>query len=203
MLLLKSPKRLKGFSIAEVVLSSFLLTTGMVTIMSLFSLSHRSSSDSRDVIIATQLAQEGVELVRNVRDNNIAYRTENWTTGDNCSTSTSVDCDPFRYFPDGMGRRCVISYDSSPTSDISCSGTPATALALNNAGLYQHGGGVTSTRFHRLLKIDHTSGSDTARIQSFVSWQDPGSNLNGNGATTWCIPYNKCVYTELLLYNWK
>ncbi len=195
---------LQGFTIAEVLLAGFILTVGMVTVMSLFSASHRQSTDTRSVIIATGLAQEGAEIVRNIRDNNIAYRAKNWTAGDNCSTSTLGNCDPFRYFPNVANQLCTISYNSSVTADMSCPGSPSTLLSLDGNGLYQHGGG-TATRFYRLLKIDHTGGADTARVQSFVSWKPngPGSSLNGNGAVGNCTLATQCVYTELLLNNWK
>ncbi|MGB3072721.1 MAG: hypothetical protein WBB68_00445 [Candidatus Moraniibacteriota bacterium] len=190
---------IKGFTIAEVLLSGFVLTVGMVTVMSLFSASHRQSFDTRNVIIASGLAQEGAEIVRNIRDNNIAYRTKNWTTGDNCSTSTSGNCDPFRYFPTAANERCTASFGDTT---FNCS-SPSFALGMNGNGLYQHGAGITASRFFRVLKIDQSGSADSARVQSFVSWQDPGSNLNGSGAVAWCTLGNQCVYTELFLDNWK
>lgn len=194
-------RKLRAFSIAEVVLSAFVLTTGIISVMSLFAAAHRGSLDTRNIIIAAELAQEGVEVARNVRDNNIAYRTENWTTGDNCSTSTSGNCDPFRYFPNGVSQRCSVNYNSTGSSAFTC---PITQPQVNisNTGLYHNAGG-TRTSFFRIIKINHIASSETARIESFVSWQDPGSNLNGPGAIAWCTPYNKCVYTELLLSAWK
>jgi Tfp pilus assembly protein PilV len=194
-------RKLSAFSIPEVVLSAFVLTTGIISVMSLFSAAHRGSFDTRNVIIASELAQEGVEVARNIRDNNTAYRVENWTTGDNCQASMAGNCDPFRYFPNGGNSRCSLNYNSAGSSAFTC---PITQTWINtsNTGLYHQAGG-TATRFFRIIKIDHTGGSSTARIQSFVSWRDPGSNLNSNGATAWCTPYNQCVYTELLLSTWK
>lgn len=208
--MLKSPflKHLPAFSIAEVMLSAFVLTTGIIAVMSLYTVSHRSSSDIRNVITASELAQEGVEVARNIRDNNAAYRADNWTTGDNCSTSTSGNCDPFRYFPNGANGPCnganrivTVNYNSSGGTAFTC---PPTQPLINtsNTGFFHNGGG-TATRFYRLLKIDHTAGSDTARVQSFTTWQNPGSSLNGNGALGWCTLDHRCVYTELFLSRWK
>jgi Tfp pilus assembly protein PilV len=190
---------IKGFTIAEVLLSGFVLTVGMVTVMSLFSASHRQSFDTRNVIIASGLAQEGAEIARNIRDNNLAYRTKNWTTGDTCSTSMTGNCDPFRSFPTTANQRCAASYGDAT---FTCS-NPTFALGLNGNGLYQHGAGVAASRFYRVLKINHASGGDTARVQSFVIWQNPGSNLDDDGAVSWCTIGNQCVYTELFLDNWK
>jgi len=183
-------KRIKAFTIPEVILSAFLLTTGILTVMSLFSASHRSAIDTRQVIIASLLAQEGVEIARNIRDNAIATKAE---TGDS-------SYDVFTDFPNGAASRRTVSYNSASFT------TPGSIfLSWDGSGFQRHGAG-TFTGFWRILKIDHTGSSDTtARVQSFVVWSSsgPGSNLNGAGATTWCSPYNKCVYTELLLTAWK
>lgn len=193
-------KSAPAFTIAEVLLSAFLLTAGIATVMSLFTASHRSSYDTRNIIIASGLAQEGVEVVRNIRDNNLAYRAANWTTGDVCQSSTSGNCDPFRYFPTGANSRCTVNYASSGSGAMSCPpGSPGIAI---NGALYQHSAGAT--RFYRIVKVDYIPPNTTARVQSFVTWQDPAGNLNNNGAVSWCSdPLNKCVYTELLLSAWK
>lgn len=196
-----SNRHLPAFSIAEVVLSGFMLTTGIVSVMSLYIVSHQSSFDTRNLITASELAQEGVEVARNIRDNNTAYREINWATGDNCQASTSGNCDPFRYFPTGANEICSVNYNSSGASAFDCT-TPQIAVTTSGAGFFHNGGG-TSTRFFRLIKIRHIGSSDTARIQSFVTWQDPGNHLNGGGALAWCTPYNQCVYTELFLSRGK
>ena len=187
----------KAFTISEVMLAGFLLTAGMVSIMSLFSVAQRSARDTRDVIEASVLAQEGVEVVRNIRDNNIAYRAKNWTTGDNCSTRMNGDCDPFNNFPNGAASRRGVNYNS--TSFIA----GGNVYLSRSASGFQADGAGTFSGFYRVIKTQHTGSSDTARVQSFVTWEDPGNNLNGAGATAWCQPYNKCVYVELLLTTWK
>lgn len=194
-------KSFPAFSIAEVVLSGFMLTTGIVAVMSLYTVSHRSSFDTRNVITASELAQEGVEVARNIRDNNTAYRADNWATGDNCQASTAGNCDPFRHFPTGANQNCNVSYNSSGATAFDCS-SPQLDVTLSNTGFLHNAGGAT-TRFYRLIKIDHIAASDSARVQSFVAWQNPGGNLNGGGALAWCTPYNQCVYTELFLSRWK
>jgi hypothetical protein len=201
--MLKSPliQRLPAFSIAEVVLSGFMLTTGIVAVMSLYVVSHQNSFDTRNLITASELAQEGVEVARNVRDNNTAYRAKNWSTGDNCQASTAGNCDPFRYFPNGANSNCSVNYNSTGGTAFSCGG-PQLAVTTNGSG-FLHNAGGTATRFYRLIKINYVGPADSARIQSFVTWQNPGGSLNGGGALGWCTSANKCVYTELFLSRWK
>jgi hypothetical protein len=190
----------QAFTISEVMLSGFLLTMGILSVVGLFVVAQRSARETRSITIATALAQEGIEIARNIRDNNIAYRVANWGT---CSTSTAGACDPFNGFPNN-GQRTV-SYNSSAFT------VPGnTFLSYNGSGFQHHGAG-TFTGFFRIIKIDHTGPADTARVQSFVHWQsaaypdyvNPTPHISGAAATTWCIPSNRCVYTELLLTGWR
>lgn len=193
----------RAFTIPEVLLSAFLLTAGILTVMSLFLSSHRNSVDTRNLIIAAGLAQEGAEVIRNVRDNNLAYRLANWTSGDNCQGSTNGNCDPYRFFPNGANARCIVNYDTILPSG-NCGGGINSLLGFAG-GSYQHGA-ATTTRFYRLIKIDRPPGDPLVRrVQSFVSWKSggPGATLNGNGAVGNCTLATQCVYTELLLSAWK
>lgn len=180
-------QKIKGFTIGEVVLSSFVMTLGIVAALGLINTSFRTSNDTQDLIIASELAQEGVELARNVRDNDLVDKI-----------ATGSPTDVFEDFPSPGGRRCVIDYNDTT---LNCGGSPNPQLTFSG-GFYQHGVGGTD-RFYRLLKIDHVAGRDTALVKSFVTWQDPGSNLNGGGDTAWCTTANKCVYTEVFLTAWQ
>jgi len=60
----------KGFSILESVLSVFLVALGLVAALSLLTAGLSQSLKNRDQFIASLLTQEGVEIVRNIRDNN-------------------------------------------------------------------------------------------------------------------------------------
>ena len=60
-----------GFSIAEVIISLFVITVGIITVLGLIASSVQGSAANRNQIIGTQLAQEGFELVRNIKDNNV------------------------------------------------------------------------------------------------------------------------------------
>ena len=191
-----SRKKTRGFSIAEVLLAAFVLTVGLLATESLITFSYKSSGDSQDLIVASELAQEGVELARNVRDNNLVYREDHKAS--DCQSSMNGQCDPFNGFSPGNNKKCLISYADTT---LDCGGNPDPALALSG-NFYQHTG---SGRFYRLLKTDMSgNGTDTnVRIRSFVTWQDPGNHLNGGGDVAWCTILNKCVYTELFLTAWK
>lgn len=180
-------KKVRGFTVGEVVLSSFIMTMGIVSVLGLINFSFKSSVESQDIIVASELAQEGVELARNIRDNALVDKM-----------ATDSPTDVFTNFPNGANSRCAIDYNDTA---FDC-GSPVITLTLMPSGFYEHQTG-SNARFYRMLKIDHTGGADTARVKSFVTWQNPGSNLHGGGDTAWCTLINKCVYTEVFLTQWK
>jgi hypothetical protein len=54
----------------EAIVAIFVITTGLVGILSLVSQTIASSTFSKDKLIAAYLAQEGIEIIRNIRDTN-------------------------------------------------------------------------------------------------------------------------------------
>lgn len=69
----------KGFSIIEVLIGIMIFSLGLVSIFMLILSALRMNEYSKNSIIASNLAREGVEIVRNIRDNN--YTTlRSWNT---------------------------------------------------------------------------------------------------------------------------
>lgn len=187
-------KSLSGFSTPEVLLSVFVVSIGLVTIMTVMSGSLRFSFNNRDIIIATDLAQEGVELVRNVRDNDFA------------SGGTG-----FSAF-DAAKKHCYINWSDA---NFSCfpNQNPASRYYLQYAGgLYAHNGGAAE-RYSRYLYIDYDStGGDHALVRSFVFWGSfQVSSLGNNGNSAACKapldgngnPTGGCVFSEAFFTAWK
>lgn len=193
----------KGFSIAEVLLAAFVLSIGLVAVLALVNVGLKETAASRDVIIASGLAQEGVELVRNVRDNNFA-------TGLSDASFTANVRYPFQYFPSGSGNsNCRIDKQynyHAPSNNISCIGASSSPLFNLNFsnGYYVHSSG-TATKFSRKIVINvsgvgGSSGNPNARatVTSYVWW---GSTVPTSTAS--CTIANECAFSESTLTNWK
>lgn len=181
----KIRKNIKGFSFIEVMLAVFIVTAGLIVSIQLVTQSLSQTIDSRNQIIASELAQEGVELVRNVRDTN-------WMT----SGSTS-----FNYFPPGNSSNCRIDYSGS--SSFVCSQSYQLFL---NSGYYSHNSSGSATRFYRKIVIAYDSNgwpnTAYAKVTSIVTW---------NSGVTWpadttnytdCTASKKCAYTQVTLMRW-
>ena len=65
---MKSPKRQKGFSIIESLLAITVVLVGVGGAVTIATTSIRAGSASNDELIASHLAEEGIEIVRQTRD---------------------------------------------------------------------------------------------------------------------------------------
>ena len=190
----RATDREKGFSINEVMISMFVLSVGIVTVIGLFSKGFINSAVDRDRIVAAGLAQEGVELVKNVRDNSFA----------------KGDVDGFVHFV-VSGDYCRASHDSNPSVNMDCSNSsgdrPASnlsryTLSLSN-GYYKHMNAAAPVKFSRYIDVDYNNGQKTADVVSFVYWGGTVPSGIENGTVTNCHIGNKCVYSKVRLENWK
>jgi len=59
-----------GFTLVEVVVILFVMSMGLIGVLSLITQNIQSQSYNKSNLMAYQLAQEGVELIRKVRDSN-------------------------------------------------------------------------------------------------------------------------------------
>ncbi len=179
-------KTAAGFSTPEVLLSIFVVAIGMVTIMTVMSSALRYSYSNQDIIIGTDLAQEGIELVRNVRDNNFA------------SGGTG-----FALFSNQ--RHCRIDWDDASTA-LDCQAAQGLVSRYNlnyTNGLYSHAAGLAAGRYNRYIFIDYSSGGgEQALVRSFVFWGN-GSLPPNNGNPSSCTTANSCVFSETFFTAWK
>jgi Tfp pilus assembly protein PilV len=170
----------KGFSLGEIMLSIFVLSIGLVGTIGLIANNIKNASDTRDSIIASELVQEGVELVRNIRDNNwIAGRT----------TFDGV------FLPAGAVNNCRVDKNST---QVACG--LSYVLNTDGSGYYVHSAG-SSTKFQR--KIFFFVNGSNRDVLSYVIWgtafpTDPANSSDTGG----CTISSKCAYTKLTLSEW-
>lgn len=138
-----------GFTLVEVIVSLGIISLVSVSAMSAVSLSLTSAAKIKNDLIAAGLAQEGLEIVRSIRD-------RDWHLGSSFGAS----------LPNG-------SYlvDWSSQSLLSFSGT---FLKKDSNGLYGYGTGQ-DTIFKRKIIIENSAQNPAtvekaARVE--VSWQE-------------------------------
>ncbi len=140
----------KGFTLLEVIVAIFVTAVGLVGILALVNISLKGPSLSKAKLIASGLAQEGIEVVRDIRKSNVNWADWEWYSAV-VATSTSQN---YR-----------LQYDSG--SLISFSETP---LKLNTGtGLYQYDSGNNSP-FYRKITLTKISFKEV-KVVAEVKWR--------------------------------
>ncbi len=148
---LKTNNSQKGFTLVELMITIFVIAVGLIGIMTLIQDTLRSAAYIRLHLTSSYLAQEGIELTRNVRDNNWINQKD-WDAGlKHCSTG------------------CVIGYN-----DDSLSPYNGQFLLVDSDYFYNHDSGDQSN-FKRIITVNDEN--DYLEIISRVSWGYRGEEL--------------------------
>src|SRR4030042_4829103 len=82
-----------GFTLIELLITIFLISVGLIGVISFFNSSLQSQFDAKNEVIAAGLAQEATELVRNIVDYNYLNNDPKWYKEIANSKDGSSSCD--------------------------------------------------------------------------------------------------------------
>ncbi len=139
---------MKGFTLIETIVAVGIIVVGLVSALTLITNSLFYVSNIGDRLITANLTAEGLEVARNIRDNNWLANLS-WNNG-------LIDGD------------YQASYNS--TALLPYSGNPL--LLDSGSGLYNYSSGA-STIYRRKISISNLS-SYEIRVISTVTWQRRG-----------------------------
>ncbi len=177
------PWRSRGFTLVETLIALSIFSVSVVALMSFLSQGISNTGYAKKKMIATYLAQEGVEYLRNMRDSYVLY-----------SSTTGIDWSNFK------AKLAPCNPDGECGFDASLSVTDNNAIFkcsqhFNFCKLFLSNGNYNSTStgsdsgFTRTVWMDTAGlGQDEVRISSTVSW------------TQGTTPYN-ITLTENI-FNW-
>ena len=174
----KKSNKNSGFTIIEAMIAAVVISVGLIGVLTLCTVSMKLGRISLNRVIAANLAQEGIEVIRSKRDNH-------WLNGDDPWTKS-----PFKDNEDG-----IVVWDTSNKSwtwDDSASGYTGARFYLDTEGRYIQGVGSPQTNFYRIIEISSATDSDThpfRRIVSKVKWHEGDKFYE--------------IQTEDWLYDWK
>lgn len=140
----------QAFTLVEIIVILFIISVGLLGVLSLVIQNIQSQVINKNNIIAYQLAQEGIELVRKTRDANwvnaVAW-DENLVSGS--------------YYMDYL--------DESP--NVLTAGSDKADLYIDALGFYTHNDlGHEKTKLSRKIELE-TSG-DVMVVRAQVTWKD-------------------------------
>ena len=165
--LILSREKRRGFTLLEVVIVGSIFTIGILGVLGVISQSLSFSSLTSERLIASYLAQEGVEIVQNIRDTNfIEGAPTAWDDGlTGCSSGCEAD-----YTSDGL----VVFANRF--------------LRVDNDNFYNYTSG-TETRLKRKIEIQNVN-SSTKRVVVTVLWEgkNAGQVVLGSVIYEYVIP---------------
>ena len=170
---------MQGFTLVETLVAIAILTMTIVGPYQITGSVLSSAYIARDQLVATGLAQEGIEYIRAIRDSNYLYNVHNtaslaWlsgldgTNGPNCFTNGCV-VDPTQY-PASVPFVAGTSVIDCGSGDATCSTKP---LYISSANLYNQQSSGTATPFVRKVLL-RTVNSNETEITVTVTWSNHG-----------------------------
>lgn len=170
---IRSKKYSKGFTLVESLVAIGILSISILGAFTAVQNGIKNSTIAKDEITAFYLAQEGMEYIRNIRDENslhdISGTPTNWLTGlVVTSSATSGPCD--------FGKTCTL--DSNAKTAATCSGGFGTCPVLNEdptTGLYGYNSSWPASNFSREVQFTQVNGSLEVKATMNVTWTTRGS----------------------------
>jgi len=169
-MLTKIKSKNTGFTLLEVIVAIFILTIGIGGSFSLIQQTISTASIIQSRLIAAYLGQEGIEIVRNIRDNNWLEQRE------------SLQDPPLPAWNDGMSgcqgpiSCCEGDYETdmppsktSLTSVVGCDFDNLRYLNIDSHGFYSYLFG-TQTKFKRKILIEPIE-DNKIKVVVIVQWK--------------------------------
>lgn len=167
-----------GFTLLEVMIAIFLVIVGITGVFLLITKTVGQMALSSSRLIAAYLSQEGIEIVRNIRDTNWleqSYHANSWDEG---LVLPDIDC----------SAGCEADYTDTTVENPTLSTYDGgNFLNIDGNGFYSYSPG-TATKFKRKITID-TGTPDILEVTVLVEWQEKGKSYQHSAQEN--------------LYNWK
>ena len=129
----------QGFSLIETIVAISIILIGIVGLYALIPYYIRVVAVNADRFVSSQLASEGIEFVRNIRDNNSLLGND-WEEGlDNCFL---------------VG--CQMAYNDAGLFNYT-----GAQLRTDDSGFYKYDGGTTVTKYKRKITITSSDSFST------------------------------------------
>lgn len=138
----------KGFSLLGIIIALFIIGVGLAAILTLVNFSLRAATTSKDKVIASFLAQDGIEAVRFMRESQ-----SDWDAWYNSINSGAY----------------LIQYNSG------LMGFSDSPLLINSSSFFQYSSGVASPFYRRMILTKAPAGNqDELKVVAEIKWQDRG-----------------------------
>jgi len=155
----KNLKLKNGFTLMEVMVAIFIIVVGLFAVMALIDKSIMAGSLSTNKLIAANLAQEGIEVVKSIRDMSYDPATGGWDVwygaSGVASGTYSVEHNSQNF---GSSQNSLLKFDSA-------------------SGLYSYSSGNNSIFKRSIIITKAPAGNaDEIKVEAIVTWTERGAN---------------------------
>lgn len=148
----------KGFTLIEAVIAVAILSGAVIIIYNVFSVISKNAQNASDKLIGFYLAQEGIEIIANMRSNNWINNTDDWKAGldsGQCENGCSFELD----------------YRTGINDTLLLRPYAGNLLNIDSNGLYSYVDG-SPTIFKRKIKITYNQeNTNIIGVECEVMWQ--------------------------------
>lgn len=157
----------KGFTLIELIIAIAILSFGAVALYSMLATFIGLASDEPLRLTGSYLAQEGLAIVKNIRDYNFINRPEpQWDNGlRTCSGG------------------CQADYKAGTTAQTSANRLKTyedTFLSLNSEGFYSYDAGGNLSLFKRKITIVRMMANNALKVDVVVTWNHRGKAFSAS-----------------------
>lgn len=161
----KLDKNAQGFTLLEMLFAVIIFSFALVSLMTIAGKGVIATASARDQLVAEFLAEESLEVARNIRDSNYVNGSDSWVDG----LTQCIDVSP-----------CDVEYTLGAKSELTAcpSGSCSGRILYNNEGQYRPSGdlGGTATAFWRELKITTIVPDKELLMEATVHWKQKTLN---------------------------
>lgn len=176
----KKRKNDAGFTMMELLFALSIWVLGFTAVIGVFQLVINAGGAAKDRLIAANLAQEGVEIVHNIRDSSY-NKGKDWDSG---------------FISDCFNSNCEVDYQSTSTLTKSTSTVLGYASTTGAYGYFPSGPDVSPSPFKRHVEMvkdygtpcSYASSSECIQVKVEVTWQRKGKE--------------KSVEVENYIFDW-
>jgi prepilin-type N-terminal cleavage/methylation domain-containing protein len=190
------PKQKNGFTLVETLVAIAILLIAVVEPLSIVSGSVATANLAKDQVSAYYLAQEGVELVRNVRDTNILQAAPRaWLYGlSNCMAGAGNYCQFDKNIDPDNPSTITLCQDNLGSPCKTFSKIPDVSTD-NSTYEFGYGSGGTATTFKRKVTVTEVVANIEAEISVEIDWRT--GSLYGTGSA------DRAFKIKERIFNWS
>lgn len=191
----------KGFTLIETLFAILIFSAALVSLLTISAKGIAATNEVKNETTAFYLSQEGLEVVRNIRDSNFVVSTSaspvDWMTGI-VGTPGNPLCE--------AAAGCYVSFSpATPPVLVANSGSgPTSTSEIHLTGTGQYGNVGADTGFSRVITVEPSNSNQNNQLLAAGGTNGTGEEYQVTSLVTWTDKgIGHSVQLETFLKRWQ